>query len=297
MQVLVALGALGISTEDARFIKNGNSLLDNLLSFANPEGSYRHATDSSGNSRMSTEQAFYGLVAVWRAETGANRLYDMSDAEKRSETSPEAGIGLAGKHAEVQVAVVLFPGKSFSDVAGHPNQTTIEALAVRGIINGKAAALFDPETTMTRAEFAAIVVRTLGLREQAESSFADVPADAWYAGYVATAHGYDIINGVSPSEFNPLAMISKQEAAVMLTRAAELAGMDTAMEAAAVRDALAPFGDYVTAAGWARESLACCYSAGLFDDTDFNIEPERAILRREIAQALYNLLEQADLLG
>ena len=82
----------------------------------------------------------------------------------------------------------------------------------------------------------------------------------------------------------------------MVARAAKLCGLDTTMDAAATRDTLAQFGDYRSAASWAKKPLAFCYSAGILDQSDLNIEPEKAILRCEIAQMLYNMLTAAELI-
>ncbi|MBQ2926181.1 MAG: hypothetical protein IJE03_05080, partial [Ruminiclostridium sp.] len=90
--------------------------------------------------------------------------------------------------------------------------------------------------------------------------------------------------------------ITRQEAAVMVARAAKLCGMDTEMDTMAIRDVLAQFTDYVTAAQWAREGLAFCYQVDILDDTALEIRPKTAILRCEIAQMLYNLLGAAQLL-
>ena len=82
----------------------------------------------------------------------------------------------------------------------------------------------------------------------------------------------------------------------MVARAAKLCGMDTALSDTAVRDVLAQFGDYVTVAEWARESVAFCYREDILDQSDLNVEPERAIRRGELAQMLYNMLGSAKLL-
>ena len=42
--------------------------------------------------------------------------------------------------------------------------------------------------------------------------------------------------------------------------------------------------------------MAFCYGEALFNPSDLNTEPERSILRCEIAQVLYNLLDTAALL-
>lgn len=75
-QTLVALTELGISLEDPRFVKNGNTLKDALLRFRLSDGSFSHLLDSSSD-LLATEQAFYALVAVERLEQGKTSLYSM----------------------------------------------------------------------------------------------------------------------------------------------------------------------------------------------------------------------------
>ena len=82
----------------------------------------------------------------------------------------------------------------------------------------------------------------------------------------------------------------------MVARAARLCGLDTARNGEQTRNILAQFADYRTAASWAAPSLAFCYDAGLMDQSDLEIAPNRAILRGEIAEMLYQMLGQARLL-
>ena len=77
-QVIVALTELGISLDDERFVKNGQTLPQVLERFACEDGSYRHSLNG-GSDEMATEQAFYALAAIHRAETGETTLYDMTD--------------------------------------------------------------------------------------------------------------------------------------------------------------------------------------------------------------------------
>ena len=293
VQMIVALCELGLDPEDGRFVKNGTSLLDVLASYRLSDGSYCHTRGDGGNG-MATEQALYALAAVRRAETGKPSLYDMSDA--RSPGGETDTQGLPGKHKDVKPAQVVTPGLTFSDTNTHANRRAIEALAARGIINGMGDGTFGPDKTMTRAQFAAIVVRGLGLPQQAVTVFGDVKATDWHAPYVGTAYTYGIVNGRSANTFDPNGTITRQEAALMVARAAKLCGMDTEMSALAVRDVLAQFTDYVTAADWARAGLAFCYREGILDDSALEILPKAAIHRCEIAQMLYNLLGTAQLL-
>ena len=78
-QVIAALAALGIDADtDARFVKNGISALDALLTYYIPGGGFRHVL--TGNlDGMATEQAYYALTAYYRMKQNRNFLYDMTD--------------------------------------------------------------------------------------------------------------------------------------------------------------------------------------------------------------------------
>lgn len=293
VQVLVALCELGISVDDVRFMKNGKSVLDNLFTFYDNGKGFKHIHEDSTN-LMATEQCFYALVALKRANEGRNTLYDMSDAKKLNVNSD--AIGLSGKNPDVKKTNVVNPGKTFDDIARHKDKTAIETLASRGIINGKSENSFEPESTMTRAEFATIIARGLGLPQKSSNVFKDVTKNDWFYNYVGTAYSYGIIKGVSENEFNPNGTITREEAAVMVTRAASLCGMDTEMDTLAVRDSLAQFFDYVKASSWAQSSLAFCYNEKILDDSVMDIEPKESVTRAEIASMLYNMLLSANLL-
>ena len=299
VQMLVALCELGLPLDDSRFVKNGNSMLDNLMSYYRRFSGFQHTKSGGGSSQMASEQGFYALVAVRRAAQGKNSLYRMSDAITVSTSGQQPGTGLPGKHGDVQARQVTAAGRTYPDISGenaHANQGAMEALSAREILNGKTDGLFHPDDTMTRAQFAAVVVRALGLPLTVTDTFSDVGADAWCAGYVGAAYHYGIVNGKTATTFQPNGTITRQEAAVMVARAAKLCGLDTSMDAAAVRDVLAPFGDYVTVGEWARPSMAFCYQSGILDDAALDIQPKAATRRCEIAQMVYNLLAVANLL-
>ena len=295
VQVIVALCELGIPYNDARFVKNGNTILDELMSYYNKGNGFNHTSSGSGANLMATEQAFYGLVAVKRQQNGKSSLYRMSDAIRVTNNN-ETVVGLKNKNADVQKMNIINPGKTFTDIIGNKDKIAIEALASRGIVNGKTENSFEPESTMTRAEFATIIARGLGLPQKSNAIFKDVTANDWFYNYVGTAYAYGIIKGVSENEFNPNGTITREEAAVMVTRAAKLCGMNTEMDTLAIRDVLAQFFDYVKASDWSQSSLAFCYNEKILDDSVMDIKPKEAVTRAEIASMLYNMLSKANLL-
>lgn len=291
-QMLVALCELGISVKDERFIKNGNTILDNILSYHVSGGGFSRKVGSSEINQMATEQCFYALVALSRAQNGMNTLYDMNDAVHLGSSA----VGLPGKDSEINISEIIYPGKTFTDIENHASRAAIEALASRGIINGKSENEFVPNATMTRAEFAAIIVRGLGIPEKNGDIFDDVSKGDWYFGYVNTAYAYGIIKGVSDTKFNPNGTITREEAAVMTVRAAKLCGLDTELSSKEIRDILAQFSDYTTVSAWAESALAYCCKNGILPDDDIDLKPRENVVRAEIAQMLCNTLFLADLL-
>ncbi len=77
-QIAVALTSVGIDpATDERFVKNGNSLIDAIMSFS-VENGFEHI-DGGKYDQMATEQAFYALVSYKRFISGQTSLYDMTD--------------------------------------------------------------------------------------------------------------------------------------------------------------------------------------------------------------------------
>ena len=77
-QVIMALVELGISPEDARFVKNGNTLYKRLQEFMMSDGSFCHTLDAGKSNLMATEQAFCAVVAINKMAEGKSSLYKMS---------------------------------------------------------------------------------------------------------------------------------------------------------------------------------------------------------------------------
>ena len=272
VQVLVALCELGISLEDSRFVKNGNSVLDGLMEYYVNGGGFTHVLGGgSGEDGMSTEQGFYALVAANRIANGQSSLYRMTSGSP-SVSAPSTG------------------NAAFSDIAGHANQKAIEALVEKAIINGMGDGTFAPNKTMTRAEFCTITVKALGLNPKANNSFTDVASTAWYAGYVGTASDKGIVNGVGNNKFDPEGTITRQEAATMVARAAKVLKLDTSVDDA--DEVLALFSDGASVESWARDAMAYCAVESI-SNWSGSLQPNKAILRCEIAQMIYNLLDAA----
>lgn len=99
-QVVVALCSLGIDPQkDQRFIKNGVSILDGMLSYRWTDGGFIHSRTYDADNptskpdktnSMASEQALYSFVAVWRQMKGLSPLYDFRAAGNKV-AAPEQG--------------------------------------------------------------------------------------------------------------------------------------------------------------------------------------------------------------
>lgn len=88
---MVALSTLGIdAATDARFSKDGKTILDGLLQYYLDGGGFYHAASASGYNQMASEQAYYALAAYARLASGnTHGLYDMDDAKKLDDAALE----------------------------------------------------------------------------------------------------------------------------------------------------------------------------------------------------------------
>jgi hypothetical protein len=156
-------------------------------------------------------------------------------------------------------------GDIFSDIQNSWAREDIKLLAAKGLISGKTKTTYEPGSNITRAEFAAFLVRALSLEERPlkEGQFKDVAATAWYAGSVAAATAEKIIEGYDGSLFKPDNRITREEMAAMITRAARVAGKEETLSDSEQEQQLAQFTDKQMISPWAAKDLALAVKAGI----------------------------------
>jgi len=114
--------------------------------------------------------------------------------------------------------------EEITDIKGHWAEDVIRKWVSQGLAEGYGDGRFGPNDNITRAEFVTLLNRIFGYREMSEKSFPDVKPGAWYAAEIAKAYRAGIITGDNRGNMNPEAVITRQEAAVILTRAFALEG-------------------------------------------------------------------------
>ena len=190
--------------------------------------------------------------------------------------------------------VLLLPTLScaaFSDTDAHWAKMDIEELSATGIINGRPDGAFDPDATVTRAEFAAIMSRMFPQTESKTNInpvFSDVSPEDWFYDAVMKAARSGLIKGVDEEHFLPNSPISRQDSAVLIVRYMENNGY-----------VFFPtrywwdFYDNVDIQEYAKHAVVRLYSNNImlgYDDNNFL--PKNNITRAEsatLANRVYNL--------
>ena len=74
-QVIIALTHAGIDIHDSRFVKNGHTVLDDLMTYKCRDGSFRHVLTQESPDAIATEQADLAFAAIRRIKNGKRPLY------------------------------------------------------------------------------------------------------------------------------------------------------------------------------------------------------------------------------
>ena len=127
--------------------------------------------------------------------------------------------------------VVMGMRYSYDDVISHRNaRNDIELVLSRGLMNAKDPAEFNAYESVTRGEFATMLVKIMDIpldypSRSEELTFQDVGRYydyRWDYRYIETAVRKGIIRGTSPKVFLPGQPLKREDAAVMIARAMNL---------------------------------------------------------------------------
>jgi hypothetical protein len=197
------------------------------------------------------------------------------------------------------LAVALVAGVSRTasgvliDMAGHWSTSLVTALEAKGIIAGDVSGKFGPDTPLSRAQMAKLLVTGLGTEKDADllagysSRFSDIPSWHWARGYIESLAELDVTEGYPDGRFGPEDTVTRAQMAVFLVRALKLD-----QQARLMRFESTPYRDDREIPDWARGAVHVALSTGLmsgFDDQSFR--PLESITRAEGSVTLLRLLE------
>ncbi|SMC81810.1 S-layer homology domain-containing protein [Papillibacter cinnamivorans] len=186
----------------------------------------------------------------------------------------------------------------FNDAEGHWAKDAINNMGSRMVLYGVGGNTFEPDRSMTRAEFAAAVVRALGLEPGTGSvSFSDVGENDWFLPYAQTAASYGIIKGYPDGAFGPNDTITREQAMAILSRAMTITGLDAELTSGDVGALLGAYADSAEVSAYAEDSVAVCLKTGIVNGRSSTaIAPRESVTRAEVAVMIQRLLQKSELI-
>ena len=212
----------------------------------------------------------------------------------------------------VSAAVTSFAA-SFTDISGHWAEATIIELADRGIVSGISSTEFNPNGTVTRAEFLKMAMASMGIGTVPARSgeCLDAKKADWYAPYLQSAldkglipenmiAGYNLdvrrqedgtIKAYYSGAFNGYIPITREEMAVIAQYMYQYTRNASTMKNMKKGEEL-PFTDADEISGWAYEAVKLAHAQGFIDGMGDGIfAPKAAMTRAEAATIISRMLK------
>lgn len=208
------------------------------------------------------------------------------------ETTPEA----------IRYAMALMRGidvPQFTDVAEDAwYHDYVYDLVYRGVVNGMTATTYEPEGKLTRAQFVKLLACSLEEAEtlktyEGQHPFTDSEGH-WAETYIAWAKDKGIVEGVSATEFDPEAPITREQMATIFGRYALKQGIELPKDAAPAES----FPDADKISEYAREFVELMRIAGILNGyEDGTFRPQGNATRAEAAKLFSLFLSITDKLA
>lgn len=208
------------------------------------------------------------------------------------ETTPEA----------IRYAMALMRGidvPQFTDVAEDAwYHDYVYDLVYRGVVNGMTATTYEPEGKLTRAQFVKLLACSLADAETLKTYEGKHPfkdsEDHWAEAYIAWAKDKGIVEGVSATEFDPEAPITREQMATIFGRYALKQGIELPKDAAPAQS----FPDADKISEYAREFVELMRIAGILNGyEDGTFRPQGNATRAEAAKLFSLFLSITDKLA
>ncbi len=220
-------------------------------------------------------------------------------------------------------AVSIFGAASaqaaFTDVEGHWAADVINSLADRGVINGVSDNTFNPEGTVTRAEFLKMAMTAVGIQKVSlrKGECLDATASDWYAPYLQSALDKglipeDMIAGYSArvesdedgstyahytGAFNGNLNINREEMSVILQYVYQYTRNALTMQYMSGKSDIT-FTDGNEISGWAYEAVRLAYANGFIGGMeDGSFAPKDNATRAQAATVINRLIEKSESRG
>ncbi len=173
----------------------------------------------------------------------------------------------------------------FTDIERHWAIPFIQALLSRQLISGFPDGTFQPEMSINRSQYAALIAKTFSLPiKRTEVLFRDVPSNFWAAGAINKAASMGFLAGFPDGTFRGDQALTKVQAIVSIVNGLGLTGGES--------DVLLGYGDRAQIPSYATNAIATATTNLMIVNypEPEQLEPMRPITRAEVAVLVYNAL-------
>lgn len=233
-----------------------------------------------------------GILALTKLKVTSATTASTNDSGVIPQTTPEA----------IRYAMALMRGidvPQFTDVAEDAwYHDYVYDLVYRGVVNGMTATTYEPEGKLTRAQFVKLLACSLADAEtlktyEGKHPFKDSEGH-WAETYIAWAKDKGIVEGVSATEFDPEAPITREQMATIFGRYALKQGIVLPKDAAPAES----FPDADKISEYAREFVELMRIAGILNGyEDGTFRPQGNATRAEAAKLFSLFLSITDKLA
>lgn len=240
--------------------------------------------NSSGNDKPSGGSGGGGGGGGGGGSTSGSAPSKVEESSNVNDTVPMPGNDDKDSTADALDTFLL----NFKDMKTHWARNEVEFLGELGIITGDDDGNFRPDDKITRAEFATLTARTIGLSEiPYENSYYDVVADDWYSGWVQTCRTNNLMNGYD-GLFSPQRNITREEIAKTVVSAYNLKSGTQLVSGKSLY-----FNDIDQISSWAYDYIAEAADKGFVNGvTDELFMPKREATRAEAAVMLKRVYDE-----
>lgn len=168
----------------------------------------------------------------------------------------------------------------------------VKYVTQHGLMDGTGTGRFEPELALTRAMMVTVLYRLAGSPEAScyDNPFADVPENDWYTDAICWAAANQIVDGMGEDKFHPLEGITREQAAVILYRYAQLKTYDTAASTEL------NFPDAGNVSTWAETAMHWAVASGVIGgikvaDGGIVLDPQGSTTRAQLAALFMRFAE------
>ncbi|MEN1989209.1 SwmB domain-containing protein [Paenibacillus hubeiensis] len=284
---------------------SGTGIMDSMLAsagaqkLANVTDVYQYAYNSVSNQRVEqnntsqlAEQLSGNTLTNASTFTTIDPMTFLLSYVPSTFTTYNGGMIIKGQLNGNQMIVPVTHEVVYQDTNYHWASAVIKELASKWIIGTSNGSYYGPDQKITRAEFAELVAKGLGLKgnDTGAMRFRDIRGGNAASAYIGAAADAGIITGNTDGTFKPDSLITREQMAIMMVRALEYGGNTVRLQSSTTAT-LAKFKDNKKIQS--KDSVAKAVQEGIIQGmTSTTFQPQGNATRAQAAVMLKRVLNK-----